>query len=180
MTRYQRMLHAVRDLTGASHREAQLVWQRLGPWLQAHDRVSAAGVARHPKKAREYLALARGYVPPGWRVEISLRTKGGTYRRTVDGHTRRVKDPRPLTVKIIVVARMAMPIAEHERAVRHAVERGVLEPGFRLLYADWQKGKGRHVRSGRIRKDVARELVNFYGALHWPHTTVRAAMVEKE
>lgn len=174
---YQRLLKAVRAASGATHREAQLVWQRLGPWLAAHDRVSVAGVGRHPKKLSTYLALARGFVPPGWAVEISLQTKGGVYRRDERGRRR---DPRPLKVKIITWAKKALPIAEHERAVRHASERGTLDKGFTFVVADWKKGTGRTANAGTIRKEIARELTAFYGALHHPRTSVRVNMVEEE
>lgn len=174
--RYYAYLRAVRALSGATHREAQLVWQRLERWLDRHDRVSAAAIARHPKKLFEYLALARGFVPPGWEVEVSLRTRGGTYRRD----RRRVLDRRPLYVKIIIVAREALPIAEHERAVRLTIRAGAVQPGFKIKYADWEKGKGRNVNAGTISRNVAAELINFYGALRHPHTEIRADMVARD
>lgn len=175
-SRYAAYLRTIRDLTGASHREAQLTWQRLGPWLARHDRVSSAAIERHPKKVSEYVALAQGYVPPRWKVEVSLRTKGGTYRR--DG--RRVKDRRPLYVKIIVQAKEAMPVAEFERAVRMTIRAGAVPLGFTIKVADWEKGEGRKMNSGTIRGSAASELVNFYSALKFPSTEVRADMVSEE
>ena len=175
-SKYQGVLRTIKGLTGASHREAQLVWFRLRPWLDRHDRVSSAAIARHPKKLAEYLALAQGFVPPGWEVEVSLRTKGGTYRR--DG--RRGVDRRPLYVKIVTTANRALPIAEHERAVRLAIRAGAAQPGFKIGYADWEKGKGRKVNTGTIRRNVAVELLNFTGALRHPHTEIRADMVARE
>jgi hypothetical protein len=171
---YQSYLRAVRALTGATHREAVLTWQRLGPWLARNDRVSAAAIQRHPRKVAEYLALARGFVPPGWPVEVTLRTKGGVYRR--DG--RRVKDKRPLYLKIIVTAREAWPIAEHERAVRLTLRAGAVPRGFTLKFADWEKGKGRTLKSGRIYH--AYELIAFYGAVRHPNTEIRADMLARE
>lgn len=173
---YQSYLRAIKAVSDATHREAQLAWFDLRRWLERHDRVSVAAIHRHPRKVAEYVALARGFVPPGWEVEVSLRTKGGTYRR--DG--RRVTDRRPLYVKIVVTAREALPIGEHERAVRLAIKSGAVQPGFKLHWADWEKGKGRKVNSGRITRDVAIELLNFYGALRHPNTEIRAEMVARE
>ena len=173
-SRYQAYLRAIKEDSDATHREAQYVWQRLERWLALHDRVSVAAIHRHTRKVREYLALARGFVPPGWEVEVSLRTRGGTYRRD----NRRVVDRRPLYVKIIVIAREAWPISEHERVVRLAIKGGAVQPGFKLLYADWEKG--REMNSGRITRQVAIELLNFYGALRHPNTEIRADMVARE
>lgn len=175
-SRYQSYLRTIRALTGATYREAQLTWHRLGPWLDAYDQRSSAAIARHPKKLGEYLALAQGFVPPKWKVEVSLRTKGGTYRRG----GQRVKDRRPLYVKIIVQAREALPIAEFERAVRLTIRAGAVPLGFTVKYADWEKGEGRAMQSGVIRGAAAADLVAFYGALKFPSTTVRAAMVREE
>lgn len=172
--KYQSYLRAIRALTDATWREAQLMWMPLKRWLVQHDRLSAAAIGRHPKKVAEYLALARGYVPPGWLVEVTLRTKGGVYRR--DG--RRVKDKRPLYLKIIVTAREAWPIAEHERAVRLTLRAGAVPKGFTLKFADWEKGKGRTLKSGRIYR--AYELIAFYGAARHPNTEIRADMLARE
>jgi hypothetical protein len=163
-------LRAIREMTGATQYEARLVWQRLAGWLDYHDRISVAAIERHPKKVAEYLSLARGFVPPGWVVEVTLRTKGGVYRR--DG--KRVKDRRPLYVKIVVTAREALPIAEHERAVRLTLRAGAVPPGFKIKYADWEKGRG----YGRITR--AADLIAFYGAVRHPNTQIRADMVARE
>jgi hypothetical protein len=157
-------------MTGATQREAQLTWQRLEGWLDFHDRVSNAAIERHPKKVAEYLSLARGFVPPGWVVEVTLRTKGGVYRR--DG--KRVKDRRPLYLKIIVTAREALPIAEHERAVRLTLRAGAVPQGFKIKYADWEKGQA----YGRISR--VSDLIAFYGAVRHPNTEIRADMVARE
>lgn len=172
--KYQSYLRAIREETGALHREAVQVWRYLEPWLDRFDRVSAAAIRRHPKKLEEYLALVRGLVPPNWPVEVTLRTKGGVYRR--DG--RRVTDRRPLYLKIIVRAREALPIHEHERAVRLALRAGAIPKGFKLAWADWEKGRGRKVNSGRIRH--AADLIAFYGAARHPNTQIRADMVARE
>ncbi len=173
---YQRALATIRALTDATHRESQLVWQRLGPWLDRHDRRSAAAIGRHPRKLAEFLALARGLVPPGWTVVVSLRTKGGTYKR---GRVT-IKDRRPLFVTIFVEAKTALPIAEHERAVRLTMRGGAQQPGFRVRYADWEKGEGRTFKSGRIDRDVAINLQAFYGALKHRNTDLRVEMIEQE
>lgn len=173
-SRYQSYLRAIREMSGASHREAQLVWQRLAGWLDRHDRISVAAIWRHPRKVAEYLALARGFVPAGWVVEVTLRTKGGVYRR--DG--RRVTDRRPLYLKIIVTAREALPIAEHERAVRLTLRAGAVPKGFKIAFADWEKGRGRKVNRGRVYR--AGELIAFYGAARHANTEIRADMVARE
>jgi hypothetical protein len=175
-SRYPLYLRTIRAMTGCTHREAQLVWQRLESWLDHHDTVSAAAIRRHPKKVREYLALARGLVPAGRVVVISLVTKGGTYTRG----RQKIKDRRPLYLTIFVTATRDRPIAEHERAVRLTMRGGAQQPGFRVMYADWEKGKGRTFKSGRIARDVAIELMAFYGALKHPNTEIRVAMLEED
>ncbi len=192
-SRYQSYLRAIRAMTGATHREAQLTWQRLGPWLDRHDRRSAAAIRRHPRKLAEYLALARGYVPAGWAVEVTLRTlRGGRlhqarYERTeawtegrrVRERTRTVTERRMLYLKIVTTAEVALPIAEHESCVRWAIRTGALQDrfrrqGFKLVVMDWEKGKG----SGSLQ--VIADLVSFYGALQHENTEIRADMVARE
>ena len=174
---YRRLLAEIRRLTGASYREAQLVWQRLGPWLDLHDRANLAGIRRHPKKLGEFLALARNLVPAGYPVEITLTTQGGTYRRLEGGKMKTRTDLRPLEVKVTLVARRDLSLAEHERALRHVTEMGVVHPDFKLVgVVDWKKGEGRKANRGTIRRQIAGELVNFYGAAHYPKTRIRSAM----
>lgn len=177
---YWRLLDTIVETTDANYREARLTWMRLAPWLDHEDARTLAAIRRHPRKVAEYLALARGYVPPGWPVEVTLRTRGGTYRRVERGHFRRVRDRRPLYVKIRVRARAALPIAEHERAVRLTIQAGAVPQGYTVDYADWEKGVGRRMNAGTIARDVAVELNNFYGALRHKHTEIRADMVAEE
>ncbi len=129
-------------------------------------------------KRSERDALKRGLVPKGWAVEVTLKTTGGTYRRTDRGRRRRVRDRRPLYVKIVVTADRDLTVEEHERIVRRTIQAGAVQPGFKLRIADWEKGKGRTLKQGRIRN--ASELVAFYGALRHPNTKIRADMVMKE
>lgn len=193
MSRYALYLRAIRALTGCTQREAALTWQRLGPWLDGHDRRSAAAIRRHPKKVHEFLALARGFVPPGWPVEVTLRTlKGGRMRharyervetwtegRRTRTRTRMVTERRMLYLKIVTTAKVALPIAEHENCVRWAIRTGALQErfvewGFKLKVMDWEKGEG----SGSL--SATRDLVNFWGALYHENTEIRAELVSRE
>lgn len=179
---YQKYLGEIRRLAGVTHYEARLTWQRLRPWLELNDRVSAAAIRRHSSKVREFAALARGYVPPGWLVEVSLKTRGGTARHKGDRRSgaQRRRDARPLYVKIGVRSRQALPILEHERALRRTIERGAVPDDFQLTYVDWEKGEGFRMNAGSISPRRAAELVAFYGALHHPRTEIRVEMVNEE
>lgn len=190
---YQAALRAIKSMTDATQREAALTWQRLGPWLDRHDRRSVAAIRRHPKKVGEYLALARGFVPPGWEVEVTLRTLGGgrmrfaryertetvTVGRRTRERTKMVTERRMLYLKIVTTAKVALPIAEHENCVRWAIRTGALQErfrkwGFKIRVMDWEKGDG----SGSLA--AIADLVSFYGALQHENTEIRAELVARE
>lgn len=175
----RRLWREIQRLTGVTYREAQLVLMQLRPWLDIHgERLSLAALRRHPAKLRELLALVRGLVPAGRPVEVTLTTKGGTYERVEDGRTRRRTDLRPLEVKVILVATRDLAIGEHQRMLQRLTETGIVPEGWKLVgRVDWKKGEGAAMNAGALPKRRLDEMVNFWGASHYPRTKIRAEML---
>lgn len=98
----------------------------------------------------------------------------------------RTKDPRPLQLKLRVLAPAGTTRAELLAAMDAAVTTGVLPDGFALRWIDWRKAeKGRRGAEQRAEgvitdTDVLSALKGFWGAMTHPTAHVRVNKVEGE
>ena len=78
---------------------------------------------------------------------------------------RGVTDPRRLHLKLRVILTRAMTAETARLLLDQAVTTGIVPPGIRLEWLDWQKGDGGSARGGRLSPVRRAELRAFYGAM---------------
>lgn len=194
---YWRLLDALVGVTDADYREAQQVLPFLDAvWADRVWRLSVRGrdgIERHPRVAQAVVdAWREQQKKKVWVIEVTLRTKGGTYKREetiydrrgrqVATRIRRKVDRRPLFLKVRLKhkAPAPLPLHDYERMLRHITETGVVPEHVRLEIIDWEKGDGQFANSGTISRNMAVELQHFYAAAHHPNTVIQAAFVRPE
>lgn len=79
----------------------------------------------------------------------------------------RIKDPRPLQVKIRVTARKGMIKNEEDliAIVQGIIESRVVPAGVTVHWIDWKKGTGGRANEGRIEANIADALEDFWFAI---------------
>lgn len=78
-----------------------------------------------------------------------------------------IKDPRPLHIKIRLAARKGMIKSQEDLIgiMQDIIESRVVPEGVVIHWIDWKKGKGGTANEGRITRDIANAIEDFWWSI---------------